>query len=245
VLLDKMLSSVEVQWLERTIDRILDEFKSKKSFMESSVTSYGESWIFCENILRYDKALASFYLKGPLMKMAMSLLQAERISFLRDQTYYKFDNAESTPWHQDALFIPCDSLSSVTFWVPFHDITSYHSPMSYLRHSHRFCYLGTGFDRYHSHESFAAIAETSGLETVTFDNMTCGQVLAHDGWAMHGSPAMSGSLVRKAIVVVYAKSPIDLSSTSNLASCHSDLRTQAMAIRKGNVESYRQLQSTL
>lgn len=86
-----------ITWLEQKVDSILSQNSSISSQMELSVTSYGESWIFSENILRYDKSLASFFLNGPLTNIAATLLGASSVHFLRDQTYYKLTNAEETP----------------------------------------------------------------------------------------------------------------------------------------------------
>lgn len=241
VCIDKFLDEGQVHWLEGRIDRILNEFGHKSSFMEESVMAYGESWIFCENMLSYDQELASFYLEGPLTQLAALLLETNRVFFLRDQTYYKFNNGEETPWHQDGLFIPSDNLQSITFWVPFHDINSKQSPMSYIRHSNRYCYLGSQFDRYHTYETFRAVEESKGMEIDVFDSMKVGQILAHDGWAMHGSPSMNDGQTRKAIVVVYSKYEITLDSTATMLGCHPNLRAQAQQIRKGNAGSYQSL----
>jgi hypothetical protein len=230
-----------VTWLEQKVDSILRQNSSISSQMELSVTSYGESWIFSENILRYDQSLASFFLNGPLTNIAATLLGSSSVHFLRDQTYYKLTNAEETPWHQDSLFIPSDELDTLTFWIPFHSITPHHSPMSYIRHPCRQCYLGNSFDRFHTYESFGILSQYQGFKLDVFDDMEAGQILAHEGWAMHGSPSMTEGKTRKAMVVVYAKQPINLNSSASLSSCHPDLRSQALQIRDGNVKSYQSL----
>lgn len=237
--IDKFLDENQVHWLEERTDKVLNEFGNTSSFMEESVTAYGESWVFCENMLRYDHELAAFYLEGPLTKLAALLLETNRVFFFRDQTYYKYNNAEETPWHQDGLFIPSDNMETITFWVPFHDVNSEQSPMSYIRYSNRYCYLGSEFDRYHTFETFRAVEESKGMEIEVFDNMKVGQILAHDGWAMHGSPSMKGGQTRKAIVVVYSKNEITLDSTATILGCHPNLRAQAQQIRIGNERSYR------
>ena len=227
-----------VRSVESSVDQVVAKFQSKPSQMEDAVVSYGSSWIFLENIFRYSDYLKRFFMHGPFLDLAKYLLNSDSVQLLRDQTYYKIGPAKETPWHQDGLFVPDDNLSSVTFWLPFHDIDSSMSPMSYVDFSHRWCYLGGMFDRFHDFNSFQSILESQGERTTTFDSLSCGDLLAHHTWAMHGTPAMTANSSRKAIVLVYAKPPIFLDSSPDLLSCHRDLRAQAALIREANKSSY-------
>tara|TARA_B100000482_G_scaffold192475_1_gene180985 strand:+ start:7855 stop:8673 length:819 start_codon:yes stop_codon:yes gene_type:complete len=227
-----------IHYLESCVDDIIDQFKSASSEMEEAVVSYGSSWIFLENIFRYSDDLRTVLSAGPLVDLASFFLEADDVQLLRDQTYYKIGPAQETPWHQDGLFVPDDNLKSVTFWIPFHNIDQSMSPMSYVNGSHHWCYLGDMLDRFHDFNTFEAVLKTQGMNITTFDSLLCGDLLIHDTWAMHGTPAMLPNSSRKAIVLVYAKSPIQLNSVNELPSCHRNLRAQASVIRQANKISF-------
>lgn len=243
--IQSFFSPRDLKALISAVDSVVESIKFSKSEMESAVLSYGKSWIFVENILRFNRYLSDFLLAGPLQSLAQRLLGSSQVYLLRDQTYYKFQGGQETPWHQDCLFIPEDGLESVTFWIPFQYITPEHSPMSYIDRSHNSCYLGSDFDRYHSFDTFKALAETEGHTVTTYDDMCPGDLLAHRGWTLHGSPAMPDCSQRKAIVVVYTSKPPNLTESFMIRSCHRDLRSQAFQIRSANFSAYQLLASYL
>ena len=236
-----VLSLDYIRYLESCVDDVVEQFKSSSSEMEDAVVSYGSSWIFLENIFRYSEILREVFNSGPLIDLARFFLDSDAVQLLRDQTYYKIGPAEETPWHQDGLFVPDDNLKSLTFWLPFHDIDHSMSPMSYVNGSHRWCYLGDMFDRFHDFNTFEAVLKSQGLNITTFDSLVAGDFLVHDTWSMHGTPAMLSNSSRKAIVLVYAKLPIHLNSINQLPSCHKNLRAQASVIRQANKTAFHNL----
>jgi len=236
-----LLSPDDLKKLSEAVESVIANLTSSQSDMEDAVLSYGKSWIFIENTLRFNSYLKEFFLFGPLQALAQQLLRCPQAFLLRDQTYYKYQGGQETPWHQDCLFIPEDDLETVTFWIPFHEINSNHSPMSYIDQSHNYCYLGSSFDRLHTFDTFKAIAETDGHSITTYDRMSSGDVLAHSGWTLHGSPPMPDCSSRKAIVIVYTSTPPRLDASLTVQSCHRDLRSQAFQIRSANQSSYQSL----
>ena len=180
--------------------------------LEENVNSYGEGWVFSENLWRYSPRLLRLLTRGPLAAVAQHLFanvfgSAQHLALLRDQTYFKNPGSESTPWHQDGTFLPLPSIKSLTFWIPFMDIDTTLSPMHYVDFSQKRCWLGdfssqdeSSVDNFYSFYDYFL----QGSEEITaYDDVVKGDILVHDSWTLHGSPPHAGSKTRLAMVVVY------------------------------------------
>jgi len=240
ICLKSILPVSQVGFLESKTDEVIDHLEFQQSGMEKAVARLNgnREMIFIENIFRYSKPLSDFFFNGIVADIAKDILNTNNITLYRDQTYYKLSGGDATPWHQDGIFTPLDDVKFVTFWIPFHDITENHSPMSYIKSSHKACYLGSVFDRFHDFDSFKGLSESQGYTTVTYDSINLGDIIVHDKWTLHGSPKMAEGFSRKALVLMYATTPLSFSDEPLLSSCHSDLQREALDLRRWSISSY-------
>jgi len=246
----KLTSCLSHQYLDSIyfeLNQIVKKNRSNSSpsvgKLEENVNSYGEGWIFSENLWRYSPRLLRYLVRGPLAEIAkllfMSLFgSANHLSLLRDQTYFKNPGSESTPWHQDGTFLPLPSLKSLTFWIPFMNIDSTLSPMHYIDSSHKSCWLGNISTQNDCHvDNFDSLYKyflNESFGITVYDNVCKGDVLVHDSWTMHGSPPHIGSEPRLAMVVVYYLADGSVSICPSLRMINESNTSQARSLRSLN-----------
>lgn len=227
-----------IQCIESELDHILAlrrmEQESSESNIEHQVSRYGEGWIFQENLWKESNALKRWLLEGEPAQLVAKLTGSAEAWLIRDQTYFKLPGSEHTPWHQDALFIPIENCETLTLWIPLTSLRSAKdSPLIYWKEPAEACHFIEQMNQLALHNLQRQNWLEHGWKQVTTINLELGDCAHHRGWTVHGSDPLTGSMARKAYVVVYGLGEGNISVTPPMSACPNGLRNQAWMLRRG------------
>lgn len=231
-------SKHQIKLIEEEISNILllrqSHDANNTSSVERDVTSYGEKWVFQENLWKESEMLRRWLLEGEPAKLVANLIGSDRAWLLRDQTYFKSPGGEHTPWHQDALFVPIDHCNILTLWIPLTEIRNDHdSPLLYWEDGADACHLLDQTHHLDKHNQQMRNWLGEGWEIISTSGLSVGDCTHHNGWTLHGSAPHTGQQPRKAYVVVFGIGEGVISSKPPMGICPTGLRDQARMLRRG------------
>ena len=151
------------------------------------------------------------------------------LELLGTTLYCKKSGANGTAWHQDARFIPSDSLQAITLWVPLQPITAQSAPLVFLPTSQHHCLIEQPLPI----DSFPAIL--SNIKPVVAAPLAPGDATIHGAWTLHGSLVNRNVKVRQALIVNYLLSPLRLNQEDIIS--RTKTATLIESIRQGNMEA--------
>lgn len=141
-----------------------------------------------------------------LPNLACGILDAEEVTFWRDEVHYKSANTQTnaTPWHHGAGSFPFKGADALTIWIPITRVTIQDGPLQTVRESHldmskrfrpptRTPSVADDGDIYVDVPNFTALNDAGTVDVTTWI-MEPGDALAFHPYTVHGSlPNIAGS----------------------------------------------------
>ena len=201
--LSNVFSRDEIAAYRPALKQAVMRSNSDHHSMEQKVAGNGKNWMFVNNLWTLDPAARLFVLAPRLGQIAADLMGVDAVRLFRDQSYFKGPGGASTPWHQDAYFMPLDSDQILTMWIPLTDIVPELAPMSYVTGSHHHGFIGPSNGDDASMDEFEADMRARGLRIFNYERLSAGDVAVHSAWTMHSSRTNTSEDLREAIVIVF------------------------------------------
>jgi ectoine hydroxylase-related dioxygenase (phytanoyl-CoA dioxygenase family) len=165
--------------------------------------TYGKAFLQMMNIWTVDEAARRFVCARRFAKVAADLLGVDGVRLYHDQALFKEPGGGPTPWHQDQVYWPLDTPSTITMWMPIVDIPPEVGSMTFVAGSHRIGDVGAGQISDESNEAISQLISTRGLTLETHGALAAGDATFHAGWTLHSAGANPTGAMREVVTVIY------------------------------------------
>jgi ectoine hydroxylase-related dioxygenase (phytanoyl-CoA dioxygenase family) len=165
--------------------------------------TYGKAFLQMMNIWTVDEAARRFVCARRFAKVAADLLGVDGVRLYHDQALFKEPGGGPTPWHQDQVYWPLDTPSTITMWMPIVDIPPEVGSMTFVAGSHRIGDVGAGQISDESNEAISQMISTRGLTLETHGALAAGDATFHAGWTLHSAGANPTGAMREVVTVIY------------------------------------------
>ncbi len=135
--------------------------------------------------------------------MAADLLGVDGVRLYHDQALFKEPDGGPTPWHQDQVYWPLGTASTVTMWMPLVDIDEQVGSMVFASGSHLRGDAGAGEISDRSDAAISQLIEQEGIALSTHGALRAGDATFHAGWTLHSAGANPTGTMREVITVIY------------------------------------------
>ena len=166
--------------------------------------TYGRAFLQLTNLWRVSEEARRFVVAARFAKVAADLLQVDGVRLYHDQALFKEPGGGPTPWHQDQVYWPLDTTSTITMWMPLVDVPAEVGSMTFATGSHAVGGDLSGYDI--SDASDAAVAEMlerEALSLTTYGALRAGDATFHAGWTLHRANANPTSTMREVMTIIY------------------------------------------
>ncbi|WNQ12713.1 phytanoyl-CoA dioxygenase family protein [Paenibacillus aurantius] len=165
--------------------------------------TYGKAFIQIGNLWRRSEAVRRFVLARRFGKIAADLMGVDGVRIYHDQALFKEPGGGHTPWHQDQIYWPLDTMNTITMWMPLVPVTEEVGSMTFVNGSHKNGFLSREQISDESHRTFKSYIEGKKLETVTYGAMAAGDATFHAGWTLHSAPGNPTDRMREVMTIIY------------------------------------------
>ena len=165
--------------------------------------TYGRAFLQLTNVWRVSDEARRFVCAPRFAKAAADLLGVDGVRLYHDQALFKEPSGGPTPWHQDQVYWPLDTRSTITMWMPLVDVPAEVGSMTFATGSHR---AGDVHPFDISDASDAAVADLVASESVsltTYGAMAAGDATFHAGWTLHRAGPNPTGAMREVMTVIY------------------------------------------
>lgn len=165
--------------------------------------TYGKAFLQIENLWRVDDGVRRFVTARRFAATAARLLGVEHVRLYHDQALFKEAGGGPTPWHQDAVYWPLDTVDTVTMWMPLVDIAEDMGGMVFASGSHAARELAAYGISDRSDTYFEELLADGRFPLTEPQPMRAGDATFHRGWTLHRALPNRGSVVREVMTVIY------------------------------------------
>ena len=165
--------------------------------------TYGRAFLQVPNLWRYDERAARFALARRFGSIAAQLLGVDAVRMYRDQALFKEAGGGRTPWHQDQVYWPLDTDSTITMWMPLVDVPADIGTMTFASGSQLLGSAGAIPPSDASDDVFNQLIEERQLVPATHGALVAGDTTWHNGWTMHSAPENPTGVLRAVMTVTY------------------------------------------
>jgi len=164
-----------------------------------------------------DNDFADFCRHSLVSRIAADLTDSNKINLLYDQAFVKpAASATATGWHNDQPYWPVKGEHVITLWIALDEVTEASGAMEFIRGSHRwqrrfapfiadengeFSHYVEGLQEYH--EPLPDFEAERDQYDILSWSMQPGDVLAFNGWIVHGARGNTSDHSRRAYAVRY------------------------------------------
>ncbi|MGA2208276.1 MAG: phytanoyl-CoA dioxygenase family protein [Acidimicrobiales bacterium] len=165
--------------------------------------TYGKAFLQMMNLWTVDDAARRFVCARRFAKVAADLLGVDGVRLYHDQALFKEPDGGPTPWHQDQVYWPLGTASTVTMWMPLVDIDEQVGSMVFASGSHLRGDAGAGEISDRSDAAISQLIEQEGIALSTHGALRAGDATFHAGWTLHSAGANPTGTMREVITVIY------------------------------------------
>jgi ectoine hydroxylase-related dioxygenase (phytanoyl-CoA dioxygenase family) len=192
----------EVALYRGAIGEIVQEHAKKYMPIEQRDT-YGKAFIQIGNLWTKSEQVKKFVLARRFAKIAADLMGVDGVRIYHDQALFKEPGGGHTPWHQDQVYWPLDTLNTITLWMPLVNIPAEVGSMTFASGTHQHGYISKTTISDESHSNFASYVEAKQIPTVNYGAMQAGDATFHYGWTLHSAPGNPTALMREVMTIIY------------------------------------------
>jgi hypothetical protein len=177
--------------------------------------TYGKAFIQSMNLWRLDDRVKAFVWSPRFAKVAAELLGVDGVRLYHDQALFKEPGGGPTPWHQDQVYWPLDTLATVTMWMPLVDVRLEVGSMTFASGSHRLGDLGAHTISDASDEAAQRLVDERAMTLHTYGALRAGDATFHAGWTLHRAGPNPTAETREVMTVIWyadgarATTPVD------------------------------------
>ncbi len=201
VLLSGLASREDVDAYRPLIHDVVRE-KFERQEREGRTGGYGRFFTQVTNVWRLEKRLEALVFARRFAKVAADLMGVSGVRLYHDQALFKPAGGSATPWHQDQVYWPLDTLHTVTLWMPLVDAPRDMGTMSFAAGSHRKGSLLNVAISDESQMQFEQLVQARRFPIVDFD-LKAGDATFHAGWTVHSSHPNTSGRTREVLTVIY------------------------------------------
>lgn len=165
--------------------------------------TYGKAFIQSINLWRLDDGARAFVFAPRFAKVAAELLGVDGVRLYHDQALFKEPGGGPTPWHQDQVYWPLDTRSTITMWMPLVDVPDDVGSMTFASGSSELGDLGAYDISDASEDAVAGIVADRGLSLHTYGALRAGDATFHAGWMLHRAEPNPTAMMREVMTVIY------------------------------------------
>jgi ectoine hydroxylase-related dioxygenase (phytanoyl-CoA dioxygenase family) len=165
--------------------------------------TYGKAFLQMMNLWTIDDAARRFVCAHRFAKVAADLLGVEGVRLYHDQALFKEPDGGPTPWHQDQVYWPLGTTSTITMWMPLVDLSEEVGSMVFASGSHLRGDAGAGEISDRSNEAISQLIEQEGIALSTHGALRAGDATFHAGWTLHSAGSNPTGQTREVITIIY------------------------------------------
>ena len=191
----------EVEAYRPLIEDVVRE-KFERQEREGRTGGYGRFFTQVTNIWRLDNQLEGIVFAHRFAKVAADLMGVSSVRLYHDQALFKPAGGSATPWHQDQIYWPLDTLHTVTLWMPLVDAPRDMGTMSFAAGSHREGSLLNVAISTESQKQFEQLVRERCFPVIDFE-LQAGDATFHTGWTVHSSHPNTSDRTREVLTIIY------------------------------------------
>ncbi|CAG7643319.1 phytanoyl-CoA dioxygenase family protein [Paenibacillus allorhizosphaerae] len=195
-------SPEEVDRYEPVIQTLVKEHNQHTRPVHERNT-YGKAFIQVGNLWEMSEAAKRFVLARRFAKIAAELMGVDGVRIYHDQALFKEPGGGHTPWHQDQIYWPLDTMHTITMWMPLVPVSEEVGSMTFASATHRAGSLSKELISDESHRTFGSYIEAKTIETVNYGALSAGDATFHSGWTLHSAPGNPTDTMREVMTVIY------------------------------------------
>jgi hypothetical protein len=165
--------------------------------------TYGKAFLQIMNLGEKDEAVRRFVHARRFARIAADLMGVDGVRILHDQALFKEPGGGFTPWHQDQLYWPLETPSTITMWMPLVDIAPEVGSMTFVSGSHALDYHELTAISDASEAIIQRHVDRHDLPMSTYGAMRAGDATFHAGWTMHRAPGNPSQTMREVMTIIY------------------------------------------
>lgn len=202
LLLRDVASEHTVASFRRHIQDAVRRYSTENRPLEERDT-YGKAFLQVGNLWTRDDEVRQFVLARRYAQLAADLMGVEGVRIYHDQALFKEPGGGRTPWHQDQLYWPLDTASTITMWMPLVDIVPEAGPMTFVTGSHKLGYASKLEISDSSDEFFDTFLRDHDFRLHNYGAMRAGDATFHAGWTLHSAPGNATGAMREVMTIIY------------------------------------------
>ena len=165
--------------------------------------TYGKAFIQSMNLWRLDDWVKAFVWSPRFAKVASELLGVDGVRLYHDQALFKEPGGGPTPWHQDQVYWPLDTLATITMWMPLVDVPQEVGSMTFASGSHRLGDLGAHNISDASDEAAQRLVVEHDMTLHSYGALRAGDATFHAGWTLHRAGPNPTAEMREVMTVIW------------------------------------------
>lgn len=233
IYLKQVASANEVNPYEKVISDVVMELNDHNKPVSERDT-YGKAFIQIGNLWQHSEACSRFVLSRRFAKLAADLMGVDGVRIYHDQALFKEPGGGHTPWHQDQIYWPLDTLNTITMWMPLVPVPEDVGTMTFASGTYQSGYVSRQEISDESHKTLAQYIEGKEIQTVNYGEMSAGDATFHAGWTMHSAPGNPTDHMRKVMTVIYIADGVRIIEPDSKAR-ENDLRNWLPGCKPGEI----------
>ncbi len=202
ILIKKIFQEEELAPVRDRISALMADYSQKRPPLKDRST-YGRAFLQKANLWREDPLIKQFVLSQRCAGIAAQLSGEAPLRLYHDQALFKEAGGGLTPWHQDQVYWPLDTVNALTMWMPLDSVNRDDGLMKYLQGSHRGKALSDLTISDESQRFFGQYTETRASHIWQARQLEAGDAVFHNGWTLHAADANISDSLRRIMTVIY------------------------------------------
>jgi ectoine hydroxylase-related dioxygenase (phytanoyl-CoA dioxygenase family) len=201
ILLRGLASEREIEIVRPSIRKVLEEVAAAKD-TQGRIEDYSSLFTQVTNVWRLNERGRRFVFAKRFARVAAELMGVTGVRLYHDQALFKPAGGNATPWHQDQVYWPLDTVHTITLWMPLVNLTTDMGTMLFAAGSHQGGPLASLAISEESNRFIEDLIRGRGYPVATYD-LNAGDATFHAGWTAHAAHANSSDRVREVMTVIY------------------------------------------
>lgn len=214
IILRGIATPEEIAPYEEHISELVAKIKGQSAKPLSERDTYHKAFLQVGNLWEIDEVVKKFVTSPRFGKVASDLMGVDGVRLYHDQALYKEPGGGHTPWHQDQVYWPFSTPSTITMWMPLVDAPVESGTMVLASGSHKDGLLSQMSISDESSEFFRLQAIERNWRLIIND-MKAGDATFHSGWTVHKAVGNSTPRMRKTMTVIWYEDGVKIGEPSN------------------------------
>ncbi len=188
-------------------------FKGIKPINDRPMDDFSRVFMQTFNIREADNSIARLIRSHRFGKIAADLLGVKAVRIYYDKVLFKEPGSRITPWHQDAPHWPLYSDNVLTIWIPLVNVTLDMGAPRFASGTHKDKQFGPRGIADKTESFYENYIQKNGIPVVN-NEISIGDVTAHNHWVVHSAGANRSKQVREAIGITFYEDGLRVDDTA-------------------------------